>query len=98
MAQGQEGEAEDRDAVEAPAGPVHPGTEVPQHRLGKRASDAEQSAQARRRGRARHHGGQADHHAAHVEEEHDVEGRAVAAGACTPDIFIQLRADEVTAA
>ena len=77
VAESEEEKAEDGDAVDGAAGPVHPRTEVPLDRLGEGRGGPEQRAEAPRRERARHRGGQSDHHATDVEDEDDVEGRPV---------------------
>ena len=78
LAHGEEGEPEDGDAVDGPAGPVdaRAGSSAAGSRAGGRRAD--QAAQpGGRGGRRRPSVTRPDHHAHHVEQQHDVEGRAV---------------------
>ena len=77
LAHGDEGESEDRDAVDGASGPVHPGPEVAPQGLGQRQRRPEQPAEPGGRGGGRRRRHQPHHHTGDMEQEHDVEGRPV---------------------
>ena len=72
-----QGEPEHGNAVDGAAGPVGPGPEVAPQRVWQRQGRPEEAAEAAgrgSRGRRRH---EPHDDAAHVEQQHDVEGRSV---------------------